>query len=382
MVASFQGVQYGKLHYRACDNEKSRVLKERKGNFQAKMNLTADCKRDLKWWTQTIEHAFSPVETPTPVVTLETDASGTGWGACVRGEESKQVGGKWSKDEAKEHINYLELLAVWFGIQCFLKEKKNTCIKILSDNTTTVAYLNHMGGTKLKCNRLAHQIWLWCEKNCNWIVAAHIPGVINVTADRQSRTSWDNMEWQLCPGKFRDICQVLGKPDIDLFATRLNAQLPRYVAWKPDPGAESVDAFVQSWGTLFSYIFPPFNLISRVLKKIESERAKAIVIVPFWPTQPWFPKFLKLCSDPPHVLSSRRHPLLYHPRRDKRELPKTKLLVGLTFSQPSNVKTSHRPQKGYSWLHGKTPLGSSTNLTSRNGVNCVWRGASIQLPQI
>ena len=97
------------------------------------------------------------------------------------------------------------------------------------------------------------------------------------------------INWQLCPHKFRDICQVLGRPDIDLFATTLNEQLPRYVAWKPDPGAETVDAFVQSWGTLLLCIFPPFNLISRALKKIESERAKAIVIVPFWPTQPWFP---------------------------------------------------------------------------------------------
>ena len=42
-------------------------------------------------------------------------------GACITGDYSKQTGGKWSKDEAKEHINYLELLAAWFGIQCFAK---------------------------------------------------------------------------------------------------------------------------------------------------------------------------------------------------------------------------------------------------------------------
>ena len=343
IVASFQGVKYGKLHYRSCDNQKSKVLKEGKGNFQASMELTSSSKRDLHWWVQNVELVSNCVDNPTPEIIIETDASSTGWGACIRGDYSKQTGGKWSKDEAKEHINYLELLAAWFGIQCFAKGRTSFCIKILTDNTTTVAYLNHMGGTKLKCNRVARKIWSWCERNDNWIVAAHIPGIKNITADKQTRTSWDNMEWQLSPDKFGEICRVFGKPDIDLFATRLNHQLPRYMSWKPDPGAEAVNAFVESWDTFFSYIFPPFNLISRVLRKIDNEKATAIVVVPFWPTQPWFPKFLQLCTDPPFVLCSKHQPLLHHPRRDKKELPKTRLLVGLTYAQHLFMKTSRRP---------------------------------------
>ncbi len=88
---------------------------------------------------------------------------------------------------------------------------------------------------------------------------------------------------------------MLGKPDIGLFATRLNHQLPRYVAGKPGPGAEALDAFVAPRGHFLVYfsIFQ-LRLISRVLRKIENEKATAIVGVPlFWPIEPWFPKFLK-----------------------------------------------------------------------------------------
>lgn len=382
MVASFPGVKFGQLYYRRCDNFKTKSLKEGRGDFRTHITLTVGCRQDLEWWISNIEGAYRPVNPPPPKITLETDASNIGWGACVKGDESRQTGGKWSREEGKEHINYLEMLAVWLGIQCFVRDKQNVCIKILSDNTTTVAYLNHMGGTKPKCNMLARRIWTWCETNNNWIVAAHIPGEQNVIADKHSRTTRDNMEWQLCPDTFQKICTLFGTPDIDLFASRLNHQLPRYMAWKPDPGAEAVDAFLESWGRLFAYIFPPFNLVGRVLKKIEDENVKAIVIVPYWPTQSWFPKFLNLCSDPPFVLSSRGRPLLSHPRRDQKELPNTKLLVALTCVKPLGRKTCHQQHSKSSWPPGKAPQGNNTSLISDSGLKCVWKGRSTQLLQV
>ena len=58
-------------------------------------------------------------------------------------------------------------------------------IRIMSDNTTDVAYINHMGGVKSpQCNKVAKEIWTWAERNQNWISAAHIPGIENVIADK------------------------------------------------------------------------------------------------------------------------------------------------------------------------------------------------------
>ena len=66
---------------------------------------------------------------------------------------------------------------------------------------------------------------------------------------------------------FTKIVQTFGKPEIDIFASRLNAQLERYVSWLPDPGAEAVDAFSLNWANFDFYAFPPFCLLSKMHPK-------------------------------------------------------------------------------------------------------------------
>jgi len=105
------------------------------------------------------------------------------------------------------------------------------------------------------------------------------------------------IEWQLQPGTFLKITDTLGTPEIDLFACRLNNQLPKYVSWKPDPGACHVDAFSFSWSGKFVYIFPPFSLLNRCLQKLENDQTLALLIASVWPTQAWWPRLLSLLVD-------------------------------------------------------------------------------------
>ena len=65
-------------------------------------------------------------------------------------------------------------------------------------------------------------------------------------------------------------------PEIDLFASRLNAQFPQYVAYRPDPGTRAVDAFTIDWSLLKVYTFPPFSIIVSVLKKIKEGKATGV----------------------------------------------------------------------------------------------------------
>ena len=39
----------------------------------------------------------------------------------------------------------------------------------------------------------------------------------------------------------------LGGCDVDLFASRVNAQLKSYVSWRPDPDVMALDAFTLGW---------------------------------------------------------------------------------------------------------------------------------------
>ena len=52
------------------------------------------------------------------------------------------TGGHWQPNEAKHHINYLELLAAYFVLKSFLKDVIGTHIKIVIDNTTAVSIIN------------------------------------------------------------------------------------------------------------------------------------------------------------------------------------------------------------------------------------------------
>ena len=145
------------------------------------------------------------------------------------------------------------------GIQSLAKDYKNCHIQVETDNSTALAYINNMGGTKSRlCNSIAKELLLWCKVRKIWLSACFIPGIVN-TADILSRKLNHNIEWSLHAEVFDQICRHFGTPDIDLFASRINHKLPRYVAYKPDPHAQAIDAFAHKWD-LFSYIFPPFNL--------------------------------------------------------------------------------------------------------------------------
>ena len=84
-------------------------------------------------------------------------------------------GGEWTPSEAEYHINILELLAAFFALKCFCSHMNNCHIQIQIDNTTALAYINNMGGSKSKeRNQLAVQIWEWCISRNIWLTTVII----------------------------------------------------------------------------------------------------------------------------------------------------------------------------------------------------------------
>ena len=94
----------------------------------------------------------------------------------------------------------------------------------------------------------------------------------------------------------------MGPLEIDLFASRLTRQLPRFYSWRPDPEAEATDAFLQDWAKVRGFANPPWCLIHRCLTKVKTEVARMVLVVPLWKTQSWFPVLLELLEDYPRVL--------------------------------------------------------------------------------
>ena len=120
-----------------------------------------------------------------------------------------------------------------------------------------------------------------------------------------------DLEWMISVQVFKKIVSLFGQPDIDLFASRLNAQVETYVSWQPHPMAKYVDAFSIYWSQFFFYAFPSFCLISRSVQKIIQDQASGILIIPLWTTQPYFTVVLGLLVDAPRVLRASAQNLIH-----------------------------------------------------------------------
>ena len=95
--------------------------------------------------------------------------------------------------------NHLELKAVFLALKEFRTLVCNKTVLIATDNTTVVAYINKEGG--MKSGSLCALLWRilsWCTRQQVTLRARHIPGRLNVIADKLSRLGQTiQTEWSL-----------------------------------------------------------------------------------------------------------------------------------------------------------------------------------------
>ena len=108
------------------------------------------------------------------------------------------------------------------GLKALCGSESNTHIQLYCDNTSSCAYLRNFGGKKRYLNVLAIDIWNWCISRSIHLSISHVAGGLNVEADELSRglNLNEDLEWALDMDIFQIVCRF-GKPDIDLFASRL-----------------------------------------------------------------------------------------------------------------------------------------------------------------
>lgn len=370
IVSSLPGVQFGKLHYRNLERVKIKTLAHHHGNYEGIMSLSEPAREDLYWWANNVMAAHHNIRSPPITYTFQTDASDTGWGIHCTTHTSLQSQGLWSQEQASLHIYVRELYVVYICLTIFCKAMVKAHVRFELDNFTAVTYINHMGGSKsIPCDTVAKKIWQWCVSRDLWLTALHIPGSTNVIADSLSRKYPSDHEWKLNPLIFQKMCQLFPPFSIDLFASKLNFQLPRYASWKPDPQATIIDAFSISWGKEYFYSFPPFSLIHKCLDKIQTDQAKGVLVVPMWPTQTWYTKILQMLAHQPRLLLWKPDmKLLLHPQNKVHSMEGTLKLMACPIS--GNVTESRAFQSTlskYSSTHGDLLHRNNMVSISRNG---------------
>jgi hypothetical protein len=243
-VAAEPAIPYAPLHIKVLEIEKNKYLQENHGNFDNKFILSQSAKNELTWWIDNANLCKNYQPLPIPEIIIQSDSSKLGWGGLIPNTQQK-TGGHWSYSEQKSHINILELKAAFLTLQSFFSASKDKHIAIQMDSMVAVSYINKMGGRKKELNNLCRDMWGWCIARNIWISATHVPGVQNVQADKLSRKLNDDLEWMLNKNIFHIIHHKYSlEGAIDLFASRINKQLPRHVAYLSDPLAIAVDAFI------------------------------------------------------------------------------------------------------------------------------------------
>ena len=265
-------------------------------------------------------------------------------------------------------------------------EINNQHIRIVCDNATAVAYINKFGGIKSKeCEHVSYMIWKWARLNSNWLSCAHIPGIENTLADCLSRmVHIEASEWKLDPYTFDEIVKTWGLPQIDLFASFSNKQIPRYVSWKPYRNALYIDAFFLDWTNIYGYCFPPFSVIARVLQKIQTDKPqKFIIVAPVWTTQPWFTTIMEMSIDYPRVLPNYKTSLQIQGSDKVHPLyPKIILMACLLSGEPSKVAEFQKQPPTSLCRHGDQALKNNIQYISGDGFYTVVKSRLIQFQYI
>ena len=165
-----------------------------------------------------------------------------------------------------------------------LKLKRGSHIRLMLDNNTVVHCINRFGSKSPHINHVILAILSLSQKKRWHLSAAHIQGVRNVTADALSRVTTIETEWSLDRESFRFIQTLVPDLQVDLFATAGNKKLPLYVAPNVDPQAVGMDAMSLDWNQWNKiYIFPPVNLMMKVLDKLRTFKGTAAIVAPLWP---------------------------------------------------------------------------------------------------
>ena len=121
-------------------------------------------------------------------------------------------------------------------------------------------------------------------------------------------------------------------------------------AYRADPEAFAINAFHMSWQPYLFYAFPPFSLITRVLQKIQEEKATGLVLVLKSPTQPWWPKLMQMLIQLP-VQLPKNNDTLFLPSnpQELHPLHKKLCLILCHLSGDTSMAKAFRQQLPPSW---------------------------------
>ena len=127
--------------------------------------------------------------------------------------------------------------------------------------------------------------------------------------------------------------------------------------------------------------FPPlFAQIGKVLKKVQEENCKIVLVAPDWPSSPWYSRMRNMAIDTPIIVPARRH--LLSNTIDEQAQPERAdcALIVCCIRALGIKKTFHRESEtSFMSTPGVNPLELNISCILKSGENFVKERVKITL---
>ena len=185
-------------------------------------------------------------------VTLFSDASFSGWGACFKlpGEALVEGRGYWDKTSRGYHIAAKETRALFNAVQCLLAQSFNARVDVFVDNKVLLdSWEKHISKSPIISDTLKALFLFTMAHNLS-LSLHYVPSHLN-PADQLSQVLSD-LDCTLSQDRWKRIDTTFGPPTIDLMALPSNVRhnrsgnpLPFFSPF-PCPQSAGTNVFAQS----------------------------------------------------------------------------------------------------------------------------------------
>lgn len=254
-----------------------------------KLALTPEALQELRFWLDEIskfngQHIWPK---PSAVRVVYSDASATGYGGYTVEHGTMVATGQWSTEDALQSSTWRELRAVRLVLESFQSKLENERVRWFTDNQNVVRVVQY-GSRQPALQAEALKIFSACVTHHIHMEPEWIPREQNELADYYSRLV-DYDDWMLNPDIFNWLDNLWGPHTVDRFANAVNAQLPRFNSRFWVPVSDAIDTFTCNWADDNNWWCPPIYLIPRVIRHAQGSKAKGTLIIPQWPSSPFWP---------------------------------------------------------------------------------------------
>lgn len=280
-------------------------------DFSAMMEITKEIRAELVFWKNFgLAWTGRRLDQNPLALVLYTDASQSGYDGVLRRLEGRveenepaliDCEGNWENWESSENVS-AELLTLLRCLVVNVEEVAGRGVLHRGSNVATFKVLRAGGSRKCaKVNRLVRAIYLLAVMYGIDLSTQYL-GKGVTSAGKRMLSKWtDHTDCCLLYIPFFKLWQWAGPFEHDRFASSRSVVMgPGFMGKLPytslfvEKEAAGVDAFTEDWTGVRNYAFPPVGVISRVIELVMQQGAMAVIVVPRWQSQSWWPVLMKV----------------------------------------------------------------------------------------